>query len=123
MTGWGVAALIAAGGIGGVCRLVLGAVVPPLGPAKWPLATTVINVLGSFLLGLVTGLAAAQFLPGAWKAILATGFLGGFTTFSTASNDTARLVRGRHPGGAAVNAFGMFALAVGAAALGVELGG
>lgn len=52
--------------------------VPPL------LGIATVNVLGCFLVGLLTGVLAAA--PG-WRLVVSTGFLGGFTTFSTAVMD------------------------------------
>lgn len=59
----------------------------------FPVGTFLINVLGSFLLGVLTGALThhAGWLSPTAKAALGTGFCGGFTTFSTASVETARL--------------------------------
>jgi len=54
----------------------------------FPWGTFAVNVLGSFLLGAI----AAAALGEAWYALLGTGFCGGFTTFSTFSLETFRLV-------------------------------
>lgn len=55
-----------------------------------------INLSGSLLLRLVNGLAAGSWLSAAWRLTLASGLLGGYTTFSTASYETVRLAqRGR----------------------------
>jgi CrcB protein len=83
----------------------------------------VINVTGSFLLGLVTGLVLAHGLPAEWRAILGTGFLGGYTTFSTASYETVRLAQQRRYRAALFNGVGMLVLALAAAGLGLWLGG
>ncbi|MDO9396947.1 MAG: CrcB family protein [Herbiconiux sp.] len=109
-----------AGGLGAVARLMVGGHLQQWSGWRFPLGTAVINVCGSFLLGLVMSTAATSFGP-AWLAIAGTGFLGGFTTFSTASVDTADLVRGRRLGLALLNAGGVGLLAVGAAAIGYSL--
>ena len=88
----------------------------------FPIGTTIINVTGSFLLGLVTGLALAHGLPPEWRAILGTGFLGGYTTFSTASYETVRLAQQRRYRAALVNGVGMLVLALAAAGLGPVAG-
>ena len=98
-----VLAVAAAGGIGAVARLVLDGLLRSRVAINFPLGTTVINVSGSFLLGLVTGLALAHGLPAEWRAILGTGFLGGYTTFSTASYETVRLAQQRRYRAALVN--------------------
>ena len=51
------------------------------------------NVLGSFLMGVLIELLARKVdASAAWRLFLATGFLGGFTTFSSFSLDTALLI-------------------------------
>lgn len=83
-----------------------------------PLGTMLINVSGSLLLGFVTGLVAGHFLAHDIGLVLGTGFLGGYTTFSTASFETVRLVQARRTGLAVVNALGTMVLCVLAAAAG-----
>lgn len=111
-----------AGGVGAVARLVLDGLLRARVRVSFPLGTTVINVTGSFLLGLVTGLALAHGLPPEWRAVLGTGFLGGYTTFSTASYETVRLAQQRRYRAALMNGVGMLALALAAAGLGLWLG-
>ncbi len=115
-------AVAVAGGLGAVARLVLDGVLRSRMVVNFPLGTTVINVTGSFLLGLVTGLALAHGLPTEWRAILGTGFLGGYTTFSTASFETVRLAQQHRYRAALVNGFGMMLLALAAAGLGLWVG-
>lgn len=117
-----VLAVAVAGGLGAVARLVLDGVTRSLVRVNFPLGTTVINVTGSFLLGLVTGLALANGLPAEWRAVLGTGFLGGYTTFSTASYETVRLAQQRRYRAALFNGVGMLLLALAAAGLGLWLG-
>ncbi len=120
---WVVVALSVAGGVGAGCRLVLDGLIKARAKIAYPLGTTVINVTGSFLLGLVTGLALGHGLPQEWRLILGTGFLGGYTTFSTASFETVRLAQEGRWRAATVNAFGMLIGSMLAAALGLWLGG
>ena len=89
------------------------------GAPHW--GTLVCNVLGSFLLGAVTGWAAGG-AEGAMRGVLWVGFLGGFTTFSTASVEVVRLVRARRPAAAVGLALAMLALSLGAAVLGLAVG-
>ena len=56
-----------------------------------PWGTFVINVSGSFVLGMLTGLAAHHGLPAHVLTVLGPGICGGYTTFSTFSYETARL--------------------------------
>ena len=87
-----------------------------------PRATLAVNVLGSLVLGFVTGLGAAGVLGGDALLFVGTGACGAFTTFSTFAFETVD--RGtRSTRAAAVNAFGTLALALAAAALGVALAG
>ena len=107
-----------AGGLGAASRLAVDGSVSTRTPPGFPWATALINITGSFLLGLIVGLAPSE----TWHAALGTGFLGGYTTFSTASFETARLALDRRHGAAAVNAFAMLAISVAAASLGYALG-
>ena len=111
-----------AGGLGAAARLVLDGVISARFRFAYPVGTTVINVTGSLLLGLITGLAISHGMPEQWHLILGSGFLGGYTTFSTASFETVRLLQaGRYPS-AVVNGLGMLVLSVLAAAAGLWLG-
>ena len=87
-----------------------------------PWGTWVINVSGSFLLGLLAGVAAQGELDSVIVAALGTGFLGSYTTFSTCSAETLRLVEDRAYRAAAANV--VLSLAVGLAAVtaGVAIG-
>jgi CrcB protein len=112
-----------AGGLGATCRLVLDGILKARVRVAYPLGTTVINISGSFLLGLVTGLVITHILPSEWRAIIGVGFIGGYTTFSTASFETVRLAQEGRYGAAFSNGFGMLAGALLAAGLGLWLGG
>lgn len=81
----------------------------------YPWGITAVNLSGSLALGLLLGLAVDS------PAVL-TGFLGGYTTFSTASLDTLRLFRERRIGAALLNGLGMLLGCAVLAALGIILG-
>lgn len=117
-----VVALSAAGGLGAVTRLVFDGYVRSRTRVAYPLGTTVINVTGSFLLGVVTGLALAHVLSSEWRLIVGTGFMGGYTTFSTASFETVRLAQQGRYAACLANAFGMFVVAFLAGGLGLWCG-
>jgi len=117
-----VLALSLAGGAGAASRLVIDGILRSVVKTSYPLGTTVINVTGSFLLGLVTGLALAHAISPEWRLVLGTGFLGGYTTFSTASFETVRLAQQGRYAAALGNGLGMFLAALIAAAAGVWLG-
>jgi fluoride exporter len=107
-----------AGGMGAALRLVLDGLIRARVKSTYPVGTTVINVTGSFLLGLVTGLATSQLVSHQWQLVVGTGFLGGYTTFSTASFETVRLIEDRRYVAAAFNGLGMLLICTAAAALG-----
>lgn len=111
----------AAGGIGAALRFVLDGVIRSRFPA-FPIGTLVINVSGSFVLGLVTSFALGDVLPPEALTVLGVGLLGGFTTFSTASFETVRLIGDRRYGAALAVGVGMLIASVLAAALGLWLG-
>ncbi|WP_204162008.1 fluoride efflux transporter FluC [Rathayibacter sp. VKM Ac-2803] len=112
-----------AGGVGAAARLVVDGVARSLIPVRWPVGTAIINVAGSLLLGVVTGLALSGAVGAEWRAVLGTGLLGGFTTFSTASVDAARmLLEGRWAAGLGYG-LGMWAAALVAAVLGLAMTG
>ncbi|WP_104127760.1 fluoride efflux transporter CrcB [Cryobacterium sp. Y57] len=115
-------AIAAAGGAGAAARFFLdGLVRSRLGDA-FPFGTMIINVSGSLLLGLITGLAMNHLLVPEWSVVLGAGLLGGYTTFSTASFETVRLIQVRRYRAALLNGIGMLGVSVGAAALGLWLG-
>lgn len=77
--------LIACGGaIGAVCRYLLGNVVSKIMLSSLPWGTFIINISGSFAMGvLMTLIVERELLPAAWRLFLCVGVLGGFTTFSS----------------------------------------
>lgn len=107
--------------IGGIGRLlVTQLVVSRAGAAAAPWATMFINVSGSFLIGIVIELATSRAgLPPVWRYFLATGILGGYTTFSTFSFETVSI----WTGGVALTALfyvaGSVALGIAAAFAGI----
>lgn len=88
--------LIAAGGAAGsVTRFLLGKLVQDRVDSGFPLGTLVVNVSGSFLLALFMEYALARpEISRDTRALIATGFVGGYTTFSTFSYETLALLRG-----------------------------
>lgn len=79
-------------GLGGAARHGVNILIPRLTGGTFPLHTLVINVLGSFLMGLIAEYFALKAnLPPAWRLFLTTGVFGGFTTFSAFSLDAALL--------------------------------
>ena len=112
----------AAGGIGAAIRLVLDGLIRTWTRSTYPVATTIINLTGSLLLGLVTGLASVHLLPEAWRIIAGSGLLGGYTTFSTASFETVSLLEEGRYLAATLNGLGSLLVCTGAAAAGLIIG-
>lgn len=100
-------AVALAGGLGAVARLVVDGVVASRSQWRLPVATMAINLSGSALLGLITGLVSRAVLADDWRLVLGTGVLGGYTTFSTASLETVQLVLDRRPWSAVFHAVAM----------------
>ncbi|BCW37044.1 putative fluoride ion transporter CrcB [Arthrobacter sp. StoSoilA2] len=111
--------LALAGGLGAAVRFMLDGLIRARVRTALPWATIFINVSGSVLLGFLAGLVMEGQAPESLQLILGTGFLGGYTTFSTASLETIRLVQSGRMGLALVNGLGSMAISVGAAAAGV----
>ena len=109
------------GGVGAAGRFLLDGVITSGRQFRIPVGTLTINVTGSLLLGLVVG--AASHLGTVPVAVLGTGVMGGYTTFSTASSETVRLVRSGRVVAAAVYGLGMLVVSVAAAVVGLTLGG
>lgn len=83
-----------------------------------PWGTITVNVTGSLALGLVLGLSAGHWMGSAWVSICGVGLLGGYTTLSTASIETVRLLQQGRLRAALVNSLGVLGVTVLGAALG-----
>jgi len=82
----------------------------------------IINVTGSALLGLLSGLVLAQAAPDWAQLIIGAGFLGGYTTFSAAAVEVVYRLEQRRWSAAVISALGMPAASALAAALGLLVG-
>ncbi|MBT1001134.1 fluoride efflux transporter CrcB [Paenarthrobacter sp. DKR-5] len=111
-----------AGGFGAGTRFIVDGLVRGRLRSALPAGTILINLTGSFLLGLVAGAVIVHAAPAELQAVAGTGFLGGYTTFSTASFETVRLVQSGRTGLALLNGVGSLVGAVAAAAAGLALG-
>lgn len=114
-----VLAVGAAGGLGAVARFVLDGVIRARVRGPYPVGTMTINISGSLLLGLVTGLVIAAVLPTSATLVVGTGFLGGYTTFSTASSETVRLLQAGRTRAALLSGAGTALMSLAAAGLGL----
>ncbi|MEZ5318305.1 MAG: fluoride efflux transporter CrcB [Vicinamibacterales bacterium] len=103
----------AGGALGAIARHALNHLIHQrLFTATFPYGVFAANVLGSVLIGMLTGLVAGgrvQVGPSA-RLFLVVGLFGGFTTFSSFSLDTLALVRDGHPAQAALNVIGQVGL-------------
>ena len=95
------------GALGSMLRYGTGLVI---GPKNFPLATLLINVAGSFVIGVVIAYSLrSESFADNWKLFLATGICGGFTTFSAFSFENLQLLQ--------KGMFAMFALYIAASLL------
>jgi fluoride exporter len=111
---------VAIGGlVGAPTRFLVDRLVADRMESDFPLGTLLINVSGSFVLGLLTGLDLAGQMPLLVKALIGTGFCGAYTTFSTWSFETVRLLQEGEYLEAFANA--VFSVVVGLAAAGAGM--
>ncbi len=115
------AAVGAAAALGAIARYLLDQAVTRRVPTVFPLGTWLINITGSFVLGLIAGTAAHHGLSPRVAAIVGTGVCGGYTTFSTFSYDNIRLMEDGSALAALGNAAASIACGLAAAALGLGL--
>ena len=79
--------------IGGISRYLLSMAIQPKAIPTFPYGTLTVNIIGCFLIGMVYGFAERSGLSNEWKLFLATGILGGFTTFSAFSYESISLMQ------------------------------
>jgi len=111
-------ALGAGGGVGAMLRFLLDGIVSERSDGAFPSGTFVVNISGALALGLLFGAGAA----GTTYAILGTGLLGGYTTFSTWMYETHRLAEDGERASAAANVIVSLIAGVLAVALGRLIG-
>lgn len=108
-------------GVGAVCRYVTDQVISHRHDSVFPVGTFTINVVGSFVLGLSTGLAAHHGLSTTAAAVIGSGFCAGFTTFSTWMWETIALAETGAALEASINAVASLVVGLAAAGLGLWL--
>lgn len=86
--------VLAGAGLGGVARYALGTWIMAKSGWRFPLGTFVINVSGSFLIGLMMSAISERIeVHPHWRLFLVVGFLGGYTTFSSFEYETLQAMR------------------------------
>jgi fluoride exporter len=112
-----------AGGAGAITRYVVDTLSRRRSAIDFPLGTMAINVSGSLILGVLTGLVIAHGASTDLKTVAGTGFCGGYTTFSAASVETVRLAEQRRWTACLSYAAGSLVLALLAAGVGLTMTG
>ena len=110
------------GFVGANARYLLGLWVATRYGTTFPLGTFIINITGSFILGLIMGLLDAHVLAPAVRLALGIGFVGAYTTFSTFTYETMRLIESGSLLLATANVVGSVALGMFAAVAGLAAG-
>lgn len=111
------------GALGALARYGLDGLVARRVPSAFPWGTFVVNISGAFVLGLLMTLMTEQLTTAPWlRSGLTIGLLGAYTTFSTLSYETYRLLEDGALGLAAANVFGSMATGLLAVYLGVVAG-
>jgi CrcB protein len=118
-----VAGIAVAGALGAPVRYVLDGFVQDRAHGVFPRGTFVVNVTGSFILGVLTGLLLYHAFPSDPKIVLGTGFCGAYTTFSTFTYETVRLAEERAFVAAFQNVLGSIVVPALAAAVGLANAG
>ena len=118
-----VVGIAVAGSLGALARYGLDGAVSRRWPGAFPWGTFVVNISGAFLLGLLFVLFTERVTVDPWiRSSLTIGFLGAYTTFSTLSLESYRLLEDGAVGLALANALGSVAAGVVAVYLGVVSG-
>ena len=111
-----------AGACGALARYLLGRYIAERVSSTFPLGTLLINISGAFVIGLLFALAGRELLSAPVQTVLATGFLGGYTTYSTMSWEGVQLARGGNALRGVLYLGGSLSLGLLAAALGLLVG-
>lgn len=81
------------GFFGAVARYAIGSYIGSRYGVRFPLGTFVINMSGSFLIGLTLALLARTTASAYWRYLIPIGFIGAYTTFSTFEYETLRAIQ------------------------------
>ena len=86
-------AVVSGGGLGALCRYLLSKYISEHSSNYIPAGTTAVNLLGAFAIGFIFASFSVLEVRPAVRLFLTTGFLGGFTTFSTYALEAVQLFR------------------------------
>lgn len=122
MNGTSILAVAAGGAAGAYCRYKIGQWTAA-GPGKrFPYGTLIANVLGCFIMGLAAAaVARGHMAAGPWRDLIAEGFLGALTTFSTFSMDTFKAMYNGEISKGVINLVVSLVLCLAGVALGYRL--
>lgn len=107
--------------IGGVLRYLISLAVQERILSTFPYGTMTVNMVGCFLIGVVFGLSDRGNMTQEWRLFLATGVMGGFTTFSAFSNETVNMLRDGQLVYALIYVAGSILLGITATFLGISI--
>ena len=79
--------------IGGILRFLISDLIQTKSLSSFPYGTLMVNIIGCFVIGLIFGWVEKESLSMEWRLFLATGLIGGFTTYSAFSYETFSLLR------------------------------
>lgn len=79
--------------IGGISRYLVSVFIQNKFLSTFPYGTLAVNIIGCFLIGIIYGFSERGNMNAEWRIFLATGIMGGFTTFSSFSNETVSMLR------------------------------
>ena len=110
------------GALGALARYILSQWAKDWNHTPYPLGTFMINITGSFFIGLIMTLAIEKFvISPKWRLAITSGFLGGFTTFSTFAYETIQLINNGRFGLAMLYAIASIAFGLIGAWVGISL--
>ena len=112
-----------ASALGGLCRYAIGGAVARRNSSAFPWETFLVNVTGAFVLGLLFVLSTERYTVAPWiRAAVLVGFIGSYTTFSTWTLESWRLIEDGAYGVALANLFGSLAAGLAATYAGIVVG-
>jgi CrcB protein len=108
------------GGLGSICRFGIGLAMQPF-QLRFPYATLLANGIACFVIGILTALTMNNALSNPQRWLLATGFCGGLSTFSTFTAETWQLIESGQTFSAVANLFLSLLLCFGCLLLGLKI--